>query len=317
MSSLPVIHEIALSNTIQPTPIFGQIGWTPLLQLANLDQTLSPDVELYAKAEWYNPGGSVKDRPAANIIRRALDEGQLHADTILLDATSGNMGIAYATLSASLGLPVHLIIPENASAERIKIMRALGASLTLSNPLEGSEGARAVAEQMAAREPARFFYANQYNNRANWEAHYQSTGPEIYDQTAGRITHVVAGLGTSGTLMGAGRYLKLRNPAIQLIAVQPDSPYHGLEGLKHMPSSKLPGIYNPDLVDEMIAVGTGQAYDMARRLAREEGLMVGVSAAAAIVAALQVSAKLENGVVVAIQPDSAHKYLGHSFWEAT
>ncbi len=212
---------------------------------APCDQERRLSVQVFAKAEWFNPGGSIKDRPALNILRNAIAEGHLTPGKRLLDSTSGNMGIAYATFGAALGIPVTLAVPANASPERFTILRALGAELILTDPLEGSDGALRVARQMAAEQPERYFYANQYDNPANWQAHYLSTGPEIVQQTGGRITHFIAGLGTSGTLTGVARYLRQYNPDVQIIALQPDSPFHGLEGLKHMPSAIQPGIYDP------------------------------------------------------------------------
>jgi cysteine synthase B len=285
------------------------VGDTPLLPLRRVGAGLPPGVQVFAKAEWFNPGGSVKDRPALNILRTALCDGSLDGGKRLLDSTSGNMGIAYATLGAALGIPVTLALPANASPERIAILRALGAELVLTDPLEGSDGALRVARSMAAEQPERYFYANQYDNPANWEAHYHSTGPEIVQQTGGRVTHFIAGLGTSGTLTGVGRYLRAYNPAIQLIAVQPDSPFHGLEGLKHMATAIQPGIYDPGLPDRTLEIPTEAAYDMVRSLARQEGLFVGISSGAAAVAALQVAQELEQGLVVTIFPDAGYKYL--------
>jgi cysteine synthase B len=285
------------------------VGNTPLLPLRRITAHLPPTVKVLAKAEWFNPGGSVKDRPALNILRTAFCEGLLEGGKRLLDSTSGNMGIAYATFGAALGVPVTLALPANASPERMAILRALGAELVLTDPLEGSDGALRVARQMASEHPERYFYANQYDNPANWEAHYFSTGPEIVEQTAGQVTHFVAGLGTSGTLTGVGRYLKAYNPAIRLAAVQPDSPFHGLEGLKHMPTALRPGIFSPQLPDQTIAIESEDAYRMVRRLAREEGLFVGISAGAAALAALRLAETLENGVVVTVFPDAGYKYL--------
>ena len=293
------------------------VGNTPLLALNRLTQGLSPKVQLLAKAEWFNPGGSIKDRPALNIITTALAQSQLGDGKRLLDSTSGNMGIAYATFGAAMGIPVTLAIPGNASPERMSILRALGAELVMTDPLEGSDGALRVARQMAAEAPEKYFYANQYDNPANWQAHYLTTGPEIVEQTAGKITHLVAGLGTSGTLTGAGRYLRDYHSAIQLIAVQPNSSFHGLEGLKHMDSAIQPKIYDPDLANRTVEVATEDAYQMARRLAREEGLFVGISSAAAAHAALQVASELDQGVVVAIFPDAGYKYVNEKFWEET
>ena len=290
------------------------VGNTPLLRLRRLSAHLPASVEVYAKAEWFNPSGSVKDRPALNILRAAEAEGQLTPEKTLLDSTSGNMGIAYATLARSLGYRVRLVIPENASPERLILLRALGAEFSVSSPLEGSDGAIREARALAESRPGEFFYANQYDNPANWLAHYHTTGPEIVAQTGGRVTHFVAGLGTSGTFMGTGRALKEFDPDIRLIAFQPDSPFHGLEGLKHMETAIVPAIYDPSLADEHFAVTTEDAHAMTRRLAREEGLFVGISAGAAAAAALRVAGRLEAGVVVTLFPDAGHKYVSERFW---
>lgn len=297
------------------TPVMAQVGNTPLVRLIAVSSNIPDSVEIYIKAEWNNPSGSVKDRPAAAIIQRAVINGDLCDGKALLDATSGNMGIAYATFCAALNIPAHLIIPANATPERLAILRSLGVELTLSDPVEGTEGARHQAVKLAASNPERYYYADQYNNPANASAHYHSTGPEILAQTEERITHFVAGLGTSGTMMGTGTCLKEALPDIQLVAVQPDSPIHGLEGLKHYASGNVPGIFNPELVDRTLEVGTELAYETARRLAREEGLMVGVSAAAATAAALKLAQELDHGVIVVLHPDSAMKYLHEPFWE--
>jgi cysteine synthase B len=292
------------------------VGNTPLIPLRRITTALAPGVQVQAKAEWFNPGGSIKDRPALNILRTALANGSLKPGLRLLDSTSGNMGIAYATFGAALGIGVTLVLPANASAERITVLRALGAELILTDPLEGSDGAIQTARRIAAEQPERYFYANQYDNPANWQAHYLTTGPEIVQQSDCRITHFVAGLGTSGTLTGAGRYLKTYNPEIQLIAVQPDSAFHGLEGLKHMPTAIKPAIYDPALPDRTIMVTSEQAYQMVLRLAREEGLFVGISSGAAAVAAIQVAREQEEAVVVTIFPDAGYKYLSEkSLWE--
>jgi cysteine synthase B len=272
-------------------------------------------VKVLAKAEWFNPGGSVKDRPALNILRAALAQGRLEGGKRLLDSTSGNMGIAYATFGAALGIPVTLALPANASTERIAILRALGAELILTDPAEGSDGAIRTVRQLAAEQPDRYFYANQYDNPANWQAHYLTTGPEIVQQTGGRITHFVAGLGTSGTLMGVGRYLRQYNPEIKIYAGQPDSAFHGLEGLKHMATAIQPGIYDSALADRVVEMPTEGAHDMVRRLAREEGLFVGISSGAAAAAALRVAEELEEGVVVTLFADAGYKYLSDkSLW---
>ncbi|GAB4472529.1 MAG: cysteine synthase family protein [Anaerolineales bacterium] len=304
---------IQTNFTASPLPIAGGlesfVGNTPLIPLRRLTVHLPPTVQVLAKAEWFNPGGSIKDRPALNILRMALAEGELARGKRLLDSTSGNMGIAYATFGAALGIPVTLVVPANASPERIAILRALGAELILSDPSEGSDGAIRIARQLAAQHPERFYYANQYDNPANWQAHYCTTGPEIYQQTKGCITHLVAGLGTSGTLIGAGRYLREVSPEVQLIAVQPSSPFHGLEGLKHMPTAIRPGIFDDTIIDRTIPIETEEAYEMVRRLAREEGLFVGISAGAATAGALKLAEQLEGGTIVTIFPDAGYKYL--------
>ncbi len=292
------------------------VGSTPLIRLRRIAPHLPDTVEVYAKAEWYNPSGSVKDRPALNIIRAAEASGELTPDRVLLDSTSGNMGIAYATLAGALGYRVRFVIPENASPERLSILRALGATFTLSSPLEGSDGAIREARALAAAEPETYYYANQYNNPANWQAHFNGTGPEIVAQTDGAVTHFVAGLGTSGTFVGTGRALKAYNNNIQLVAFQPDAPFHGLEGLKHMPTAIKPAIYDERLADENLEVSTEAAHLMTRRLAREEGLFVGISAGAAAVAALRVAETLTAGVVVTLFPDAGYKYVSERFWNA-
>jgi cysteine synthase B len=278
-----------------------------------------PQVQVYAKAEWFNPGGSVKDRPALYIIKKALETGKLVPGKRLLDSTSGNMGIAYATLAASMGISVTLTIPENASPERISILKALGVELVLTDPLEGSDGSMLVAQQMADEYPDLYFYANQYDNPANWQAHYNTTAPEIWGQTGGEVTHFVAGMGTSGTIMGTTRYLKEKNQGVESVAFYPDSPFHGLEGLKHMPSAYKPGIYNPNLPDRILEIPTEEAYAMVRRLGREQGLFVGLSSGAAAVAAIQVAEEIaargERGLVTTVFPDAGYKYLTSNVWE--
>lgn len=294
--------------------LFDLVGDTPLISLRRIFSD-RPGVEVYAKAEWFNPSGSVKDRPAREIILSAEQTGDLREGVTLLDATSGNMGIAYATLCAARGYRAELTIPANASPERLAILRALGAELILTDPMDGTDGAQREARRRYAADPDRYFYADQYNNPANWQAHYRTTGVEIWEQTAGRVTHFVAGLGTSGTLMGVGRRLREFNPNVKLYSIQPDSPLHGLEGLKHMPTALRPGIYDASLADENIEVPTEDAHAMARRLAREEGLFVGVSAAAAIVATERLTSRLYEGVVVTIFPDAGYKYVSERFWK--
>jgi cysteine synthase B len=308
-------QENHIVANLNPAPdLWANVGNTPLIPLRRVTSEYSEHVEVYAKAEWYNPSGSIKDRPAAAILRRAVREGLLRDGKIFLDSTSGNMGIAYATLGAALGVRPHIVVPENASEERFRILRAFGAVLTLSDPLEGSDGARAVATEMAASDPDRYYYADQYSNPTNWRSHYETTGPEIAAQTGGRLTHFVAGLGTTGTMMGVGGYLGESIPDARLVAVQPDGPLHGLEGLKHLETDGAPSIFDTTLVDETIQVRTEAAYAMARTLAQQEGLFVGISAAAAAVAALELAGRIEAGVIVAIFPDSGLKYMSQSFW---
>ena len=295
--------------------VLDMIGRTPLVRLHQFERE-TPGVELYAKAEWQNPGGSVKDRAAARMILDGEASGKLTADRTILDATSGNTGIAYAMVGAARGYRVLLCVPENASPERKMILRALGAELVLTNPLEGTDGAIREARRMFAQDPERFFYPDQYSNDANWRAHYDTTAPEIIEQTSGRLTHFVAGLGTSGTFVGTGRRLRKFNPSIKLISFQPDTPFHGLEGLKHMASAIVPGIYDPTLADQDLRIDTERAYRMVRRLAREEGLLAGISSGAAVAAMVDVAKQLNQGIVVTVFPDGAEKYLSERFWTA-
>ena len=309
-------YRLAQTNTISADGLDAHVGNTPLLPLRRLSQNLSPHVQVFAKAEWFNPGGSVKDRPALNIIQTALANGDLGNGKRLLDSTSGNMGISYATFGAALGIPVTLAIPASASPERMSILKVLGAELILTDPLEGSDGAILKARELAAEQPDLYWYANQYNNDANWQAHYRSTGPEIEAQTQGQVTHFVAGLGTSGTLTGTGKYLREQLPNVRIISFQPDAPFHGLEGLKHMPTALKPGIYDETFADDNLEIRTEAAHAMVKRLAREEGLFVGISSGAAAVAALQVASQLEAGVVVTLFPDAGYKYLSDkTLWE--
>ena len=303
----PVLDRSAGSSVVD------LIGRTPLVRLRRFERE-TPGVELYAKAEWQNPGGSVKDRAAARMILEGEASGALTRDRIILDATSGNTGIAYATVAAARGYKVKLCVPDNASRERKLILRALGAELVLTDPLEGTDGAIREARRLHASDPERYFYPDQYNNDANWRAHYDTTGPEIIEQTSGRLTHFVAGLGTSGTFVGTGRRLRQFNAAITLISFQPSSPLHGLEGLKHMDSAIVPGIYDPALADEDLRIDTETAYEMVRRLAREEGLLAGISSGGALAAVLHVAKRLTRGVVVTVFPDGAEKYLTERFW---
>ena len=298
--------------------IYDLIGNTPMVRLDRMAINL-PGIQLLAKAEWNNPGGSVKDRPAASIVRDAQARGLLVPGKTLLDATSGNTGIAFAMLGAALGFPVHLAMPSNVSLERKRILQAYGAIIHWTAPDEGSDGAIRRARELAGNSPDRYYYADQYSNDANWLAHYRTTASEIWAQTGGQITHFVAGLGTSGTFMGTTRRLKELNPALQAISFQPDSPFHGLEGMKHMGSSIVPAIYNPHLADRNLEVETEAAYAMCKRLAREEGLLVGISSGAAVVASLRVAkeeaAAGRPAVIVTILPDNADKYLSERFWE--
>lgn len=308
---------IADTVAVDARRIEDLIGNTPLVSFERITAHLPPTVEVYAKAEWTNPGGSVKDRPALKIIREAEKAGLLPGKTIL-DSTSGNTGIAYAMIGAAKGYKVKLFVPANVSQERLAILNAYGVELVLTDPLEGSDGALRGVRELYAREPENYFYADQYNNPANWQAHYDTTGVEIWQQTQGRVTHFVAGLGTSGTLIGTGRRLREYNPDIQIVALQPDSPFHGLEGLKHMDTAIKPGIYQADFADENLGISTEETYDMARRLAREEGLLVGISAATAMVGALRIAEQVadrgEAAVIVTLFPDNAYKYLSGSPW---
>jgi cysteine synthase B len=289
------------------------IGKTPLLRLTALEPRAG--VEIYAKAEWKNPGGSVKDRAAARMIEEGLRTGALRPGLTILDATSGNTGIAYAMLGAARGYKVRLCVPANVTTERKRILAAYGAELVLTDPIEGSDGAIREARRLHALEPDRYFYPDQYNNPANWRAHYDTTGPEIWRQTQGRVTHFVGGLGTSGTFTGVGRRLRELSPVIRLYSVQPDSPLHGIEGLKHMPTALVPGIYDPRLADENLIVKTEDAYRMVRRLASTMGLLIGVSGGAALVAAQRVAETLRSAIVVTVLPDSGERYLSESFWD--
>ena len=305
----PLLTELA------ETSLEALVGNTPLLQLQRITRHLPAAVRIFAKLEWHNPSGSIKDRAALFVLRAALQAGELGRGRVLLDSTSGNMGIAYATLAAARGIAVKLCVPENVSRERITVLRSLGASLVLTDAAEGSDGAILKARELAAAEPERYFYADQYNNSASLHAHYHTTGQEIISQSAGQITHLVVGLGTAGTMVGTGRYLKQYSSEIALVAVQPDAAFHGIEGWKHMASSIQPGIYDAALPDIQAAVCTEDALLATRRLAKEEGLFVGISAGAATVAALQLAATMQAGYIVVIFPDSGYKYLSDQMWQ--
>ena len=304
--------------------LLDRIGNTPLLRLDGLVN--NPAIQLLGKAEWTNPGGSVKDRAASAIVADAIRLGQLTPNSpngrALLDATSGNTGIAYAMFGAALGFPVTLCVPSNVSPERKNILAAYGANVLWTDPADGSDGAIRMARKLIADHPEKFFYADQYGNDNNWRAHYYSTANEIWEQTAGTITHFVAGLGTSGTFMGTTRRLRELNPNIRCISMQPDSPFNGLEGLKHMATAIVPPIYDPSLADRNIDMPTERAYAMCQRLARTQGLLVGISAGAAVAAALDVAKAIaeeeaptnREAVIVTILPDSADKYLSDRFW---
>jgi cysteine synthase B len=300
------------NRTLGARPV-DLVGNTPLLELPGISAEV-PGVSILGKAEWANPGGSVKDRPALWMIRDGERSGRLTPGKTILDATSGNTGIAYAWIGASLGYKVKLCMPENASEERKKILRAHGVEVVLTDPGEGSDGAIREVRRLYAEDPERYFYPDQYRNPANPRAHYESTAPEIWSQTEGEVTHFVAGLGTSGTFVGTSRRLKEYNPEIEVVSFEPDSPFHGLEGMKHMASAIVPEIYDPSVADRNLATPTEDAYGMVKRLAREEGILVGISAGAAVATSLRVARELESGVVVTILCDGADKYLSESFW---
>jgi cysteine synthase B len=321
----PVTKASHGKSGAQPTPArslrlglnaLERVGNTPLLRLDHIGRDF-PHVELLGKAEWYNPGGSVKDRAASRIIAEAQRSGQLTPGKILLDSTSGNTGIAYAMIGAAQHIPVTLCMPENVSPERKRILQAYGANIMYTDPGEGSDGAIRVARALYAAHPDLYYYADQYSNEANWQAHYHGTANEIWQQTEGRVTHFVSMLGTSGTFVGTSRRLKELNPKVRCISLQPDSPFHGIEGAKHMATAIVPKIYDATLADEDLGIATEDAYKMAIRLAREEGLLVGISAAAAVVGSLKIAERAPNdepAVIVTILCDSGDKYLSERFW---
>lgn len=311
------MHAAALHRRSNGSSLLEAIGNTPLLRLPALS-ALYPGVEILGKAEFLNPGGSVKDRPGLNMILDGERTGRLTKSRIILDATSGNTGIAYAMIGAALGYKVRLCLPQNASPERKAILKAYGADLILTDPGAGSDGAILKCREVYEQDPDLYFYPDQYNNPANWKAHYDTTALEILNQTSYSVTHFVAMLGTSGTFTGTSRRLKRELPAVQCISAQPDQGFHGIEGTKHMPAAIIPGIYDEKLADSNLWISTEDAYSMTRRLAREEGLLVGISAGANVVAATKVAAQLaekgETGVVVTILCDGAAKYLSEPFW---
>jgi len=297
--------------------LLGQIGNTPLLHLTNIGRDF-PHVEFCAKAEWFNPGGSVKDRPALSMIEAGLTSGLLRPGKTIIDATSGNTGIAYAMIGAALGYPVTLYLPESASHERKRILTAYGAELVMTPGEAGTDGAIRRVREIVAEKPHAYYYPDQYSNPANWQAHLRTTANEIWKQTSGALTHFVADLGTSGTFVGTTRRLRELNPNIRCISLQPDSSFHGLEGWKHMPSAIRPAIYDETLADQNIEVGTEEAYRLVKRLAREEGVLVSPSSAAALHGCFQVAKQIPEGaraVIVTVFPDSAAKYLSERFWD--
>ncbi len=302
------------------TSVLNLVGNTPLVKISKvLPKDISPNVEIYAKLEGFNPGGSVKDRPALSMFMHALKEGKIKEGKVVIDATSGNTGIALAMVGAALGIPVELAMPANVSEERKKIIQAFGAKVYLTDPLEGTDGAILFVREKVEKDPDRYVYLDQYNNPANWKAHFYSTGIEIWNQTGGKVTHFVAGIGTGGTVMGTGRRLKVYNPEIQVIGVQPAYPFHGIEGLKHIESSIKPGIFDENFLDRTIFVETEEAYEWARRLVKEEAIFVGQSSGAALCACIQLARELsekgEKALIVTVFPDGGEKYLTTSLFE--
>ncbi|MGI8916379.1 MAG: PLP-dependent cysteine synthase family protein [Chloroflexota bacterium] len=312
---------IASPRLAAPTiaaPAFGQyildrVGNTPLIAPKRVVPS-NPRVHVLIKAEWFNPGGSVKDRAALQIVLDAERRGDLAAGKTLIDSSSGNTGIAYAMVGAARGFPVELVMPASVSEERKLIAAGYGAKITYSDPYEGSDGAIRQVRRIVAEQGERYYYADQYSNPSNWLAHYQTSGPEIWRQTLGQVTHFVAGLGTSGTIMGTGRYLRERSPQVQIVGVQPDDALHGIEGLKHMESAIVPAIYDERLLDQKLLVNTEEAFDMTRRIAREEGIFAGQSSGAAMLGALRLAETLDTGVIVVVFPDGGDKYLTTSLW---
>jgi S-sulfo-L-cysteine synthase (O-acetyl-L-serine-dependent) len=319
MSTAKPIAPSQSATAPQPVgrSVLDQIGNTPLLRLERVGRDF-PNVEFSAKAEWFNPGGSVKDRPALSMIQTGLASGALRAGKTIIDATSGNTGIAYAMVGAALGYPVKLCLPDSASHERKRILGAFGAELVITPGDEATDGAIRRVQQIVSADPGKYFYPDQYSNPANWQAHYRTTANEIWEQTGGRITHFVAGLGTSGTFMGTTRRLRELNPAIRCISLQPDAAFHGLEGWKHMATAIVPAIYDATLADESLQVDTEDSYRLLKRLAREEGLLVSPSAAAALLGCFHVARQIpreQQAVIVTVFADSGTKYLSERFWE--
>jgi cysteine synthase B len=321
MASMRNIAASPVQSTAQPgrlgVALLDRIGNTPLLRLERVGREFS-QVEFCAKAEWFNPGGSVKDRPALNMIQAGLASGALRPGKTIIDATSGNTGIAYAMIGAAMGYPVKLCLPDSASHERKRILGALGAELVITPGDEGTDGAISKVREIVASDPEKYFYPDQYSNPANWQAHYRTTANEIWEQTSGRITHFVAGLGTSGTFVGTSMRLKELNPGIQCVSLQPDASFHGLEGWKHMETAIRPAIYDDTLADENFAVSTEEAYRLVKRVAREEGLLISPSAAAALLGCFRIAGRIpkkDSAVIVTVFADSASKYLNERFWD--
>ncbi|MCW5893569.1 MAG: cysteine synthase family protein [bacterium] len=317
----PAVAHAALAGPLGPREgalvapsVLTLVGNTPLCELRRVRDGVPPGVRIFAKLEGFNPGGSVKDRAALRMVQDGIETGRLVPGKTILDSTSGNTGIALAMIGAALGYPVELVMPENVSRERKDVITAFGATIVFSDPLEGSDGAIRLCRTRLAEAPERYFKPDQYNNEANPRAHVESTGPEIWRQTAGAVTHFVASIGTGGTIMGTGRYLKQQNPAIEVIAAEPDDAFHGIEGLKHMASSIVPGIFHEQELDRKLGISTDDAYNMVYRLGREEGLLVGQSCGAAHCAALQVARDLEEGTVVVLFPDFGDRYLSTNLW---
>ncbi len=311
---MPVIFKE--EHKLQAMTLLETIGNTPLLRLGRvIPKSISSKVEIYAKAEWFNPGGSVKDRPASRMILDARASGIFKNGQTLIDSTSGNTGIAYAMIGAAMGFAVELVMPKNVSFERRKIIEAYGAKVIYSDPLKGSDGARERVTEIVAKNPGQYFFPDQYSNPSNWRAHYETTGPEIWRDSQGRVTHFVAGMGTSGTVMGTGRFLKEQNSSVRIIAVQPE-PFHGVEGLKNMDCSVPVKIYDASFHDEKITLPTEPAYACTHDLARKEGLLVGPSSGAALYGAFQIAKRLTEGVIVVVFPDGGDKYLSTQLWES-